>query len=192
MLYKNLSQLAADVDQWASRFPHFAAVCGVPRSGVLVASLLALRLNLPLVSLENVLAGKLEAAAPLRRARWEAGPVLIVDDALDTGETVKSIKEKLPPGIDARFAAYVAGPGKDVLDCWYYSVGKEPHLFEWCAFRHPFNSNTLTDLDGVLCSDLGTTTAEEGDLAEKYRVTWTTPPPCCVGPAAQGDGRRRW
>ena len=52
LFYRSYQQLTSDMHAW--ELPDFAAICGVPRSGIIPATILALRRNLHSVPLSDL------------------------------------------------------------------------------------------------------------------------------------------
>lgn len=156
--------------QWANSLPRFTAIVGVPRSGVIIASMLATYQNTHVISLNDLVWGVENWKQPLRRnCPGGDGPILVVDDTVATGgkmNEVKALCKDLPYPIS--FGAYLAmNQGKNLVDHYFEDVGNTDHLFQFNIFHHWFNQRTFTDLDGVLSEDWNHD-HETGDLAETY------------------------
>ena len=89
---ENLAQVPGDVD----------LVVGVPRSGSLVASMIALGLTLKVTDLDGYLGDPLLPPGNTRQARYsnivrasDARHVLIVDDSVRSGATLDRVKESV-------------------------------------------------------------------------------------------------
>lgn len=153
--YKNArwittTQLAADTLRMVKQIPNtVTGVVGVPRSGMIPASILATHLNLPLYTLE----GKdiLHCGHGRRFTEPADGmsQLLVVDDTVMLGGTSK--RRRLPqPHL---FGAVYKNPHADVgVDV----VGVElepPHFLEWNFFNSKFVEKCAFDMDGILCED---------------------------------------
>ena len=55
MNFVSVQQLYDDMAAWERTLPHFDAVCGVPRSGMIPAAYISLRRNIRLVELTDLL-----------------------------------------------------------------------------------------------------------------------------------------
>lgn len=160
------AQLVADSIALAGLAPaDCAGVVGVPRSGMLPASVIAMHLHLVL--------GEIDAGG---KVRWLAhgtrggggllkptGPVLVVDDTVFGGGATRRAREQLA-GVPAVYAAVYARPeAAGVVDLYAREL-REPHLLEWnypnngrvgglvCEPAH-YGHAAATDLDGVLVHD---------------------------------------
>jgi adenine/guanine phosphoribosyltransferase-like PRPP-binding protein len=93
--YADLSALihAADI----SKLKNYDLVVGIPRSGMIPAYMLGLRLNLPVIDLEGFLNGN----EPVGGRRLEVSDlsainnILVVDDSIRFGGQLLKVKEKL-------------------------------------------------------------------------------------------------
>ena len=87
-IYQNIKKIPKDID----------LVVGIPRSGSLVANLLALYLNLPYTDIDSyVEKGTLRTGNTRKCEGWvqrveQAGKVLVVDDSISSGRAVKEAK----------------------------------------------------------------------------------------------------
>jgi hypothetical protein len=132
-------------------------VVGIPRSGMLPASFLALGLGLPLVDLHTFVEGRMWRVGGDRRpAEADGARILLVDDA--------SAYDKAMPRAVGLVAA--ARPSAKVLTCAVFatpaSVGRfdlvmeavaKPRMFEWNWWRSGHLGYCCLDIDGVICAD---------------------------------------
>lgn len=143
-------------------------IIGIPRSGILAASLIAEYINCPLIDIDSFCSGaKPTGGARLRywKPKHTEGKkkVLVVDDTTWDGRSKIAAKRKLQPFAgDYDFVycvVYLEGPGKGSVDFWledvtmYTNGFKENVLYEWNIIHH--NENTMRgsmwDIDGVMC-----------------------------------------
>lgn len=155
--YISTQQLVTDTLALAAKLPpDLAAIVGVPRSGLLPASLLALHLHLPLFVLTTE--GIHNPGHGWRLGSPPAGgPLLVVDDNQVTGRSITSARKLI-----ARFAAdrrvlfaVLYRPGN--LAQWRPDfVGRElvpPLYLEWNLFNSIHTPSMACDFDGILCHD---------------------------------------
>jgi len=157
-IYRSYADAARDVREWSRRLPaDIMAVCGIPRSGTIVAAMLAEWRGIHLVEFTDLAGGLRPWERPLRRhvAPKAGGCVLVVDDTCWSGRTMREVRphlEHLPTPL--KFAALYAGDkGMPHVDFYGRRVGVMQHTFEWnvgqdCLVRH-----ACLDMDGVLCED---------------------------------------
>lgn len=166
LVWVSTAQLVTDSIALAGLAPvDCAGVVGVPRSGMLPASTIAMHLHLPL--------GEIDAGG---QVRWLAhgtrggggllrptGPVLVVDDTVFGGGATRRARQQLA-GVNALYAAVYARPEAAAVVDVYARPLSAPHLLEW---NYPNNGGVgglvadpathghaaATDLDGVLIHD---------------------------------------
>lgn len=168
MNYRSIAELNDDVVAWSRRLPpDLDLVVGVPRSGLLVANLLALHLNMPMTDVDGLIAGRLIGAG--RRLDRVAAPgggralrVLVVDDSLWSGRQMGKVRDRvaaagLPHSV--RYGAvYVIPRAVDLVDFHFRKLSL-PRVFEWNVLHHPSLCESCMAADGVLWP------AEEGQCA---------------------------
>jgi|SRR5688500_1009899 len=154
MVFVSNEQMIAWVDEWSQSLPRdIDVVVGVPRSGLLVAALLATRLGKPLSTPDLFVENKYWVSSSIQPN--ENRRVLLVEDSVRTGETLRrqrAIMEK-KAGITIRTAALVTSRERSTELDFFFKIVDNPRLFEWNMI-HAKNVKVLaTDLDGVLCED---------------------------------------
>lgn len=175
MNYRSVSDLAALTTLHASKIPaDVELIVGIPRSGMLFASLLALKLNLPLTDLPAFLRND-----PLKRGStrmvkhghllkpWDASKILLVDDSIASGQSMRAAVEQVAtvyPGAVLSMAAFAQQDNRQQVDLFLELV-EQPRLFEWNILHHHYVSHACLDIDGVLCVD---PTTEENDDGPNY------------------------
>lgn len=161
---KNIGKIPRDVD----------LIVGIPRSGMLVASLLGLYLNLPIVDLRTLLDGKVYQVGNTRKKKeWissveEAKHILVIDDSVSTGEAMKHARSDLQmSSLKCKItysAVYVIPTATPKVDI-YFETCKHPRIFEWNYMHAWMLEYACVDIDGVLCEDPG---IQEALLKSKY------------------------
>lgn len=161
MHFRSIKDLYQDVWQNLHRLPQdIDLVVGIPRSGMLPATMIALVRNLPLADLDGFVEGRTLSSGSTRVEAGSAGGrprhVLVVDDSSRTGASMLEARDALAALPDPpRFTyAVVYGtpkpaPGVDVA----LAAVPEPRVFEWNVLHHPIVSRSCFDIDGVLCID---------------------------------------
>lgn len=168
--YTSLETFKQQCIAFARTLPPVKAIAGVPRSGLLAASLVALELNVPMLPLESLLGGKLPDVPPLRRTKREAytgqGLYLVIDDTCASGRKIDSLRPRLHPGVKIGVIQ-----GSEHADYFGVRFDLELHQsFEWTLLHDDNAEFTLCDLDGVLCEDwIGDEEAEPERYAEHVR-----------------------
>jgi len=150
-------------------------VVGIPRSGLLAASTIALALNIPVIDLESFIENRKIVHGGTRKTRGtppeyahDAKHVLIVDDSVRTGGTVwhatRRVDESSFAGRHTTCAVFATRKGCSAVDLYFETVAS-PRAFEWNLFHKPSIQYCCVDIDGVLCVD---PTRTENDDGEKY------------------------
>lgn len=161
---QNLWKIPSDID----------LVVGIPRSGMLVASLVALARNLPLVDLEGFIAGRVFESGTTRRRTTDPATIrraLVVDDSSRTGEAIvrateslRAASRNLPPTTTC--VVYGTRQTTAHVDITMVEINK-PRIFEWNVLHHPtILANACIDIDGVLCHD---PSRQDNDDGARYR-----------------------
>jgi uncharacterized HAD superfamily protein/adenine/guanine phosphoribosyltransferase-like PRPP-binding protein len=163
-IVRNLHRLPRDID----------LVVGIPRSGLLAATLFSLTANIPMTDLDSFLAGKTFSSgitkrrAALDRAASEMRKILVIDDSINGGTAMAGARAKVAAaGIDSEviFAAvYGSYPQFKETD-FIFEVVPWPRMFQWNFMHHKFLTQSCVDIDGVLCVD---PTDEENDDGPAY------------------------
>ena len=183
MEYRSVAHLTADVREGLHRVPRDVdLVVGIPRSGLLAATLVALWLDLPLTDVEGFAEGRLIAVGTTRRRGahdLDVGAVrhaLVVDDSVYQGRALRAARERLSaarPDTRTTYAAVYGvrrAPDADLV----LQVVPHPRVFEWNLMHHPVLERACVDIDGVLCAD---PTAQENDDGPAYREFLATARP---------------
>ena len=178
--YRSVNQLSTLISQNLGRLPHdIDAVVGIPRSGMLVASMIGLQLGVPVTTVDSVceqrpLEGGIRLQMKDKTMRvFLATPrrLLVVDDSCGTGYTMKRARDKLKASpVPHRYtflAPYVNETGMLYVDQWFEQLPK-PRVFEWNWTTHAFLLNACVDIDGVLCRDPRGKEYDEPTTGENY------------------------
>lgn len=146
-------------------------VIGIPRSGMLPATIIALYLNKPLLSIEELKKEKEKQNTFTTRIRFETDKkikkALVLDDSCNTGLAMGKAKKYLSQFEETEFiygAIYATAQATKFVDI-YFDICEQPRVFEWNIMDHGFLCNAFLDLDGVLCWD---PTDEQNDDGERY------------------------
>lgn len=167
MNFKNYRDLVNDITEWAQRLPSYDLVVGVPRSGSVPASILALQRNCRTVGLPGFLADKVMGG--YRDRVKEIKRVLVLEDSWLSGKSLLAAREAVEAaGLHKKYeidygAVYASKP----ISYWHHSVVEMPRIFEWNWQHHYWLQFACMDIDGVLCND---PTRAENDDGRRYTV----------------------
>lgn len=177
MFFKSISDLNRDIVLNLYKIPKdIDLVVGIPRSGLLVANMIALYLNIPLTDLDGFLEGRILQSGNTRRPKdyyekiKNPKKVLIVEDSVLSGASIENAKEKVLNIKNKEiifFAAYVA-PDKENLVDIYLDICDVPRVFEWNIMHHGIVEKSCFDLDGVLCVDPKEDEDDDGEIYKSF------------------------
>lgn len=168
MKYITYNEMTSMVRRNFYKVPHdIDVIVGIPRSGMLVAGVIAEFLNKPLVDIDNYINGCFNGVGGGRLRYNKNKPkykkVLVVDDTVFTGDSKKEARNKLQTvKSDCEYiflVAYLEGYAINSIDIYledvrqYTNNYKEPVIYEWNIFHHNerLMLSCIYDMDGVLC-----------------------------------------
>ena len=158
-------QLHRDVKHLASMVPSdVTTIAGVARSGLAVASMLAMYLHLPLLTMRHQQNDVVSAGHGWRLARDKPqGRVLIVDDTVMTGNSIKSVRPIAEREFeDYLFATVYCNPAARQKPDLFAVELPWPHILEWNVFNSVMASSIAVDFDGILCHDCPAGSDDDG------------------------------
>lgn len=161
MNWISYAQLHADVSSFSATLPpDLVAVVGVPRSGVMAASLLALHRHVHLSDAETFArtGGFCTPGLRLTARPPTAGKVLLLDDSAITCRSINAARKQIRRsercgGFELICGAvYVTPAAVQQLDVSCRIVPM-PRVFEWNWLASQQLETWMSDVDGVLCYD---------------------------------------
>ena len=162
LIRNNIAILPSDID----------LVVGIPRSGVIPAYIIALFLNKNVCSLNELINNltPLKGNRTINTANNNGKKILVVDDSINSGNSLKKIKEQLNTIInitnyDIEYCCIFATHASKSLVNYYFEIVEQPRIFQWNYLNHPCAQSSCFDMDGVLCVD---PTDEQNDDGAKY------------------------
>ena len=175
MNFVTVSELDRDIIHNLHKIPeNIDVIAGVPRSGMLAASLIALHLNRPLTDIDSLASGKIYSSGSTKNVPEKTASgmqaALVVEDSTLSGRSLMEAKKTLrQAGCSMKcifLAVYAVGEARHNADI-YFRIIPRPRAFEWNFMHYPeFLKRACVDIDGVLCMD---PSPEENDDGEKYR-----------------------
>jgi uncharacterized HAD superfamily protein len=146
----------------------FDVVVGVPRSGMLPASIIATYLQMPLADVVGYGQGIVHGRSG--RAETAGRRVLLVDDSCNKGRAFRQAMALLPKGTKATrlavFGPYQVEPAS-VCDMWFEIV-RGPRIFAWNMWKHIRLPRWGFDMDGVLCRDCAKAENDDGPRYARF------------------------
>lgn len=180
--YKSLLDLNSDIVKGLTKIPrNVDLIVGIPRSGLLAANLIALHLNLPLMDFQSFVMG-LQSTGGMRVGSTTKDfdsyrNVLIVDDSLLTGQSMKHVKESIKEKFNDKsitfMAVYIVQECLNEVDL-FLEICPYPRIFEWNIMHHDFLSFSCMDIDGILYLD--SNIDEESDVVAYQHFIKNTKP----------------
>lgn len=177
MEYRTVAQLDDAVVSWLADLPRdIDIIAGIPRSGLLVANLLALHLNVPMTDVAGLIEGRvIQSGARFKGAdprQFLSKPrhVLVVDDSICSGSAMRKVRADLAaaalPHRVSFAVVYMAPEARlDGHVDFYREMVPMPRVFEWNLMHGTVLANSCMDIDGVLCLD---PTDEQNDDGPEY------------------------
>jgi uncharacterized HAD superfamily protein len=150
-------------------------VVGIPRSGMLPATLVSLHLNLPLADLDGFLAGRvLQSGVTRRHARLDVDfsrplHALVIDDSALTGDSLRQAQDRILAAASLhRFTSCVVYATPEFKqDAIVFERIRGARVFEWNVLHHSIISKSCVDIDGILCHD---PTPVQNDDGKNYQT----------------------
>jgi uncharacterized HAD superfamily protein/hypoxanthine phosphoribosyltransferase len=155
MRFRSIADLSALLVRDSDRFRSFDLIVGIPRSGLMAATLLSLLIHRPVIDLDGYLSAR-RAWGGRRLAVSGGRPrrVLVLDDSVNTGAAMAEARARLAGRDDAvTYACVFLVPGGERLVDMYCEMVPHPRVFEWNVFHHGYGRHFCFDMDGVLCAD---------------------------------------
>lgn len=176
MHFKSFGDLARDISKNLARIPlDVDLIVGIPRSGMMAASMLALMLNKKFCDVAAFLDNRSlqhgrtrlpsngDLAYPL-----QARTVLILDDSVDSGDSMRRVLAEMEVLREGRSfitaAVYASRLGRSAVDIYFEQVDM-PRVFAWNLFHRNELEHCCVDIDGVLCND---PTHDDNDDGPRY------------------------
>ncbi len=165
--YADLSGLIHTAD--ISKLKNYDLVVGIPRSGMIPAYMLGLRLNLPVIDLDGFLNGNRPVGGKRLTSLSdnEFKNVLVVDDSIRFGGQLKEVRERLALKPECTFSfctPFATSENRHQVD-HAFEIIDQPRVFQWNIMNSWVYEYSCVDIDGVLCDD---PTEAENDDGEKY------------------------
>lgn len=159
MNYRSLNDLSTLINDHAGNFPRdVKLVVGASRGGMLVANIIALKLNQPSMDIDTF----------LRNDTQKVEKILLVDDCLASETSMQRARQRIADCCSASVVTLVAFAEREhVLGIdLVLEILEHPRVYEWNIMHHALVSQACFDIDGVLCLD---PTHAENDDGAGYR-----------------------
>jgi len=161
MQWVSSQQMVHDVAEFAAVIPdNIVGVVGIPRSGSMVGSLIAMYRHLYFASVDSFVRHGFDS--PGKRLRTQPPPdrgrLLLLDDSIAKGRSMKAAHRQLQESTQSKSfriirACLYAKPGAEAGVDLVQKIVPMPRVFQWNLFAHPDSQQWAFDLDGVFCVD---------------------------------------
>jgi hypoxanthine phosphoribosyltransferase len=158
--------------QWAEHLPKdFDCIIGIPRNGLMIASVLASKMGKPLSTTDDFARGIVWYSKDVEKPT-NYQKVLLVEDAVNEGRSMQrdydSLRKLCPDLIIKRASLFAKGNSTSWLDYYYLSQSLGPMEWNLLTSMSAIYGKVAVEMDGVLCQDCFINDTQE---PEKY-VTW--------------------
>lgn len=163
MNFITVAELNSDIVENLHNIPrNIDIIVGIPRSGMLVATLISLYMNKPLSDFDSFVQGRIYSVGETKNTSENETEyarirkVLIVEDSSISGNSIRKARERLE-AVDSKIeyvilAAYITKSTISLVDL-YFKIVSPPRCFEWNFMHHRYMKEACVDIDGVLCMD---------------------------------------
>ena len=171
MNYRSIAQMNQTIRSNLSIIPEDVdIIIGIPRSGMLPASIIALLLNKPLITINDLTSSDIASFSTRNiKLMSEYKKALVIDDSCNTGNSIikakKFANEHISGSIEVIYGCIYATSTSTAYVDLYFEVCDQPRAFEWNIMNNWIVPLCCMDLDGVLCVD---PTPEQNDDGPKY------------------------
>jgi len=153
----------------------FDGIVGVPRSGMLPASLLSVLLSKPLFSIVDEKLEMLKFMSDFGGTRMNNFQtnkdikdlsLVFIDDTTHDGTTAKKLKSVFGENISV-VSIFSTSFGAEHIE-QYSEILEPPHLLEWNFFNSGYTGSTMFDIDGIFCDNIPIDVCEDEERYTKY------------------------
>ena len=168
--FVTVDELVIWTTEWLKSFQdNYDVIIGVPRSGLFVANIIALKLGKPLTT-PDLFIKNICWKSKLIPEKEEYTNILLVDDSITSGksmeESLKLLNHSRKNITITKAALMATNESKSFVDLCY-KVMPNPRLFEW-NLLHASKGNLASDMDGVICENC----PPGVDINEEMYVEW--------------------
>lgn len=171
--YRSYADMSRVISENIGQLPDADFVVGIPKSGIVPATMIATIKNVTFLDLDSFLF--MQSRRKGRRLQADGGAletqrVLIVDDSVNTGAEFRRVQRRLSvleTEFDVTFCAVFGLPDRTKNAPQHIVLERvpQPRIFQWNYRNHIVAESSCFDLDGVLCHD---PLAEENDDGPRY------------------------
>lgn len=183
-VFITVNELVNDTLKWCKTLvPDFDVVVAIPRSGMIVGSIIATKFGLPLSSPDIFMHGGdmkywWSPKPEVKDYKVPIKKILLVDDVLSRnasdkgtmGKTYKMLHEKYPSLKIVTTAVYITENLVDEINLYHKVIGRCPHRLEWNICHASYLRPVAWDMDGVICENCPTGVDEDEGKYLKWLI----------------------
>lgn len=200
--YRQVSEMCDRVSASLGMLPEdLDMVVGIPRSGMIAATLITLYRNLPMTDMEGLFEGRMIKSGHRsieqinndgRRCK-----ALVIDDSVGSGSQMRAAHERLKP-LEDRFefvfaAVYVTEKSRELVDI-AMEICPTPRCFQWNVMNHAYMTRACVDVLALLQPGVSQQAMDSQRLPELWDQTPLFKPKYKLGslvvPALSSDRER--
>lgn len=153
LTFVTVDELVIWTTEWLKSFQdRYDIIVGIPRSGLLVANIIGLKLGIPVTTPELFING-IYWKSNLIPEKEEYTKILLIDDSIFSGKSIEDnmriLNQSRKDIIITKAALMVTNESKSLVDL-HYKMVPYPRLFEW-NLLHASKGRLASDMDGVIC-----------------------------------------
>lgn len=168
--------------EWIKTFPdRYDLIVGIPRSGMLIASIISLKLGKGLSTPELLTKGEFWHSSHIdeKLSLDQVNHILLVDDAVDTGRAMAAALKQIQSAgrkLKVTTASMLVKKETMAMVDLYHKVLEPPRAYEWNILHRKIasywgNGVLAVDMDGVLCGDCPRGVDQDEDLYLRWIKT---------------------
>ena len=126
----------AMVEKWSRTIPNkFDLIVGIPRSGLFLASVLALKWGRPLSTPDDLVRGIIWQSSSVPQIQVsDIHSLLLVDDTIHKGTMLETVKKQISDyrkDLEVQVATLFVSGGRTDLADYYVQLKEKPDILEW-------------------------------------------------------------
>jgi len=156
--YISYKQLIEDSIKFSKQINRdYDLIIGIPRSGMIPASIISFQLNKPLCTITEFINNEFINGFRMNNKN-NIKKVLIIDDSLSSGQELNKNLELVKYIMIERNIIYdtcviYSSNNTNLNLTYFYKIQPHPRVFQWNIMNHGHLSTAGVDIDGVLCYD---------------------------------------
>ena len=153
MNWINYNDLYNDLLILIAKLPKIDGVVGIPRSGMIPASILSTMLNVKLGAFTE--SGIIWLNGGVRDISENVEKIFVIDDSIDKGTSIERAMIAINgiPRYKAIYGCVYLNPEYPYIE-YYGRKLSQPRMFEWNFMNNERLAQAMVDIDGVLCRDI--------------------------------------